>query len=84
MPVVTDTGQAEEVARQWLKAKYGGKLSNIKFTEVMLEGDVWNIRLDGTLNRGLLDLSKRVIVVRVNADTTDVVGYSDNPKPKPE
>ena len=77
MSVIGGAEDAEAVAKDWLTRRHGKRFNKVKFDEIMLEGDVWTLRGKLGLRGGLLAEPKQNIVIRINSETTQVVGYSE-------
>lgn len=77
MSLLATTEDAEQVARAWMQKKYGKRLGKVKFVEVMSDGGCWNVKANVKLAVGVLLLKPHTIQVKIDAGTTDVLGYSE-------
>jgi len=77
MSLLASTDDAEQVALSWMKKKYGDKLGKVKFTEVMGENGVWNVKATVKLSTGLLAFKPHLVQLKIDSNTTDVLGYSE-------
>ncbi|MDG6983125.1 MAG: hypothetical protein JRN28_01005 [Nitrososphaerota archaeon] len=77
MSLLATTDDAENVARAWMQKKYGKKLGRVKFTEVMSDGGVWTVKANVKLTVGVLLIKPHVVQVKIDAGTTEVLGYSE-------
>ena len=65
-----------------MKSKYPNKIAKAKFSEVMLENGVWTLRIEVEMRTGVLAAATRILVLKIDPDTTNVVGYSESAPPK--
>ncbi|MDE1858118.1 MAG: hypothetical protein KGI26_03510 [Thaumarchaeota archaeon] len=77
MSLLATTDDAENVARAWMQKKYGKKLGKVKFTEVMSDGGVWTVKANVKLTVGVLLIKPHIVQVKIDAGTTEVLGYSE-------
>jgi hypothetical protein len=82
MSVLVNTDDVEVVAKTWLEKKYAKKLGKVKFVGAMLENGVWNVKAEVKLSTGVLSLSSRIVEVRIDPTSTDVLGYSESEPPE--
>ena len=69
---------AEQVAKAWMERRYGKKLGRVKFVEAMNENGVWNVKAKVKLAVGVLLVKPHLVQVRIDARTTEVLGYSES------
>jgi hypothetical protein len=81
LSIVSTTEEAEEVAKQWMKHKYSGKIAKSKFNQVMLQNGIWTIRADIEIRKGVLQTVPWTLIMRIDANTTNVIGYTESPRP---
>lgn len=85
MSLLATTDDAEQVAKAWLQKKYGKRLGRVKFVEVMSEGGVWTVKAAVKLTVGVLLIKPHLVQVKIDAGTTEVIGYSESEiKAKPD
>ncbi len=77
MSLLVNTEDVEQVAKGWLQRKYGKRLGKMKFVEVMSEGGVWNVGVKVKLATGVLALTSHMIHLKIDSQSTDILGYSD-------
>lgn len=77
MSLLATTDDAEQVAKAWLQKKYGKRLGRVKFVEVMSENGIWNVKAVVKLTVGVLLIKPHVIQVKIDAATTEVLGYAE-------
>jgi hypothetical protein len=80
MPLVSTTDEAEQIAKDWMRRRYGNKISKVRFHEVMLQDGVWTLRAEAEVPKGVLSTAPVSIVLKVDADAPNVVGYSESPR----
>lgn len=78
MALVGSTDEAEVVAEEWLKKKYSKRFGHAKFSHVMLDGNTWTLKADVGF-KSLLGPSKGRVLLKIDAQTTTLVGYSELP-----
>ena len=78
MSLLVSPEDAEQVAKAWLQRKYGKKLGKVKFVEVMSDGGVWNVRASVRLATGILSLGSYMVQLKVDSNSTDILGYSES------
>ena len=76
MAAVNTTDEAEVVAQEWLKKKYSKRFGHAKFSHVMLDGNTWTLKADIGF-KGLLGPTKGRVLLKVDAQTMALVGYSE-------
>jgi hypothetical protein len=76
MALVGSTDEAEVVAQEWLKKKYSKRFGHAKFSHVMLDGNTWTLKADVGF-KGLLGPTKGKVLLKVDAQTMALVGYSE-------
>ena len=82
LSIISTTDEAEGVARQWMKRKYSGKIAKVKFNQVLLQDGVWTLKADVEMRTGVLSTAPRTLMLKIEADTTNVIGYSESPAPR--
>ena len=83
LSVLASPEDAEQVAKAWMQKKYGKRLGRVKFVEVMSDSGVWNVKANVKLTVGVLLIKPHIIQIKIDAGTTEVLGYSEteaNPK----
>ncbi len=78
MSLLVNTEDVEQVARGWLERKYGKKLGKLKFIEVMSTDGVWDVKVETKLATGVLSVSPHVVHLRIDAHSTEILGYSQS------
>ncbi len=83
MSLLATTEDAENAAMAWMEKRYGEKLGKVKFVEVMGENGVWIVKANVKLSSGLLTFKPHLVQVKIDSNSTDVLGYSETEiKPK--
>jgi hypothetical protein len=82
MPVIASADEAEGVADEWLKHRFEKKVARTKFSQVTLENGTWTLKADVLFKGGILAQPKKTLVVRVDSQSTQIVGYSELPEEK--
>ncbi|HKT22155.1 MAG TPA: hypothetical protein VJR06_06070 [Nitrososphaerales archaeon] len=77
MSLLATTDDAEQVALGWMERRHGKKLGRVKFVEVMSDNGVWSVKATAKLAVGVLLIKPHVIQVKIDARTTEVLGYSE-------
>jgi hypothetical protein len=77
MSLVANAEQAEIVAEEWLKRRYAKRLANVRFSEVMLDGSSWTVKVDFAVKGDLLDKKKGRVTLKIDSQSLGVVGYTD-------
>ncbi len=77
MSLLATTDDAEQVATSWLEKRYGNKLGRVKFIEVMGDGGAWSVKARVMLAAGLISSKPHIVQVKIDAATTDILGYSE-------
>lgn len=78
MSLLATTDDAEQFAKGWMQKRYGKKLGKVKFVEVMSDNGIWNVKANVKLSMGLMLVKPHVVQVRVDAKSTEVLGYSES------
>ena len=76
--LLATTDDAEQVAKSWMQKRYGKRLGRVKFVEVMNDNGIWTVKADVKLAAGVLLVKRHLIQVKINAGSTDVLGYSES------
>ena len=76
MGVISTAEEAEVVAKEWLGQRHPKRLGKVVFNEVMLEGTTWSIRATAEIKGDLLDKTRIAYAIKVDSETTKVIGYS--------
>ncbi len=61
----------------WMEKRYGDKLGKVKFVEVMGENGIWMVKANVKLSNGLLAFKPHLVQVKIDSNSTDVLGYSE-------
>jgi hypothetical protein len=77
MSLLASTDDAEQVAHAWMEKRYGSRLGKVKFVEVMSENGTWTVKANVKLAAGLLAFKPYLIQLKIDSNTTDVLGYSE-------
>ncbi|MCL4355950.1 MAG: hypothetical protein JRN56_01230 [Nitrososphaerota archaeon] len=77
MSLLATTDDAEQVAKSWLQRKYGKRLGKVKFIEVMKESDYWTVKANVKLASGVLLVKPHLVQVKIDSNSTQVLGYSE-------
>ncbi|MDG6899126.1 MAG: hypothetical protein JRM91_01415 [Nitrososphaerota archaeon] len=77
MSLLATTEDAEQVAKSWLQRKYGKRLGKIKFVEVMRESDHWMVKANVKLASGVLLVKPHMVQIKIDSNSTHVLGYSE-------
>ncbi|MDG6898946.1 MAG: hypothetical protein JRN12_02265 [Nitrososphaerota archaeon] len=77
MSLLASTEEAEFAVKAWLQKKYGKRLGRVRFFEVMKEGDVWTVKANLKLVSGVLMAKPYFVQVKVDSNSTQVLGYSE-------
>ena len=83
LSVLASPEDDEQVAKAWMQKKYWKRLGRVKFVEVMSDSGVWNVKANVKLTVGVLLIKPHIIQIKIDAGTTEVLGYSEteaNPK----
>ena len=83
MSLLATTEDAEQVAKSWLQRKYGKRLGKIKFVEVMRENDHWMVKASVKLASGVLLVKPHMVQIKIDSNSTYVLGYSEEEIVKP-
>ncbi len=78
MSLLSSTEDVEEVAKAWIQKRYGKKLGKLKFIEVMSDEGVWTVKASVKLATGVLSITPHIVQLRIDAQSTDVLGYSES------
>ncbi|MDG6989353.1 MAG: hypothetical protein JRN21_08560 [Nitrososphaerota archaeon] len=78
MSLLATTDDAEQVAKSWMEKRYGKRLGRVKFVEVMSDNGIWSVKADVKLAAGVLLIKRHLIQVKIDAGSTDVLGYSES------
>ncbi len=76
--LLATTDDAEQVAKSWMEKRYGKRLGRVKFVEVMSDNGIWSVKADVKLAAGVLLIKRHLIQVKIDAGSTDVLGYSES------
>ena len=82
MAVISTAEEAEVVVKEWLSVRHPKRLGKVVFNGVMLEGTTWTIKLMAEVKGTLLDKSRVSYVIKVDSESTKVVGYSQETSEK--
>lgn len=74
---ITGAEEAEEFSREWLKSKYRDKLAKHRFSQVMLENGIWQVKAELQLRMGVLSVERKSFAMSVEANTGKVLGYKE-------
>ncbi|MDG6937757.1 MAG: hypothetical protein JRN42_04355 [Nitrososphaerota archaeon] len=77
MSLLASTDDAELAAKAWLQKKYGKRLGRVKFVEVLKDSDVWTVRANVKLSSGVLLIKPHMVQVKIDSNSTQVLGYSE-------
>jgi hypothetical protein len=83
LSVVASADQAEDVVKMWLEKKFDKKLKKTTVTQVSLTEGIWDVKAEVELRSGSFSTVRQIALLKVDSATANVVGYSENPGPRP-
>ncbi|MDG7008586.1 MAG: hypothetical protein JRN06_10145 [Nitrososphaerota archaeon] len=77
MALINSADEAESVASEWLKQRYPRRLAKASISHVMLEGGTWTVKANLEIRGDLFGRKKSTLMLRIDPESMNVVGYSD-------
>ena len=77
MALITTADEAETVAQEWLKQRHLKRLGKAKISHVMLEGGTWTVKANLEIKGDLFGRTKSTVMLKIDSESMNVVGYSD-------
>ena len=76
---ITGAEEAEELTSTWLKNKFHDKVKKIRFSQVVLENGIWQVKAELDLKTGITSKARHQLSVSIDSLAGKVLSYKEGP-----
>ncbi len=76
---ITSAEEAEELTSTWLKNKFHDKVKRIRFSQVVLENGIWQVKAELDLRTGFMRKARHQLSVSIDSVEGKVLSYKEGP-----